>query len=254
MVYKLNLERFSGPIEKLLELIEEKKLEITDLSLAQVTADFLAYLTTVEKSAPGILADFLVVASRLLLIKSKALLPNLVLDQEEEQGIKDLEERLKIYQEFKAAKEHFKNLWHDQPLIFSREFLASSGIPRLSDGQACLPCPIGRQAEDRIFYPPKKIKPEDLKNSIVHLLNELQKLIYETRDFKLETVNLEERMQEFLEKLKSIQTINFGKLTSFQSKAEIITYFLVILHLIKDYLINVKQDEHFSEITIERIN
>ena len=126
MAYELKLEQFSGPIEKLLELIEEKKLEITQLSLAQVTADFLVYLATIEELAPGILADFLVVASRLLLIKSKALLPNLILDQEEEQEIRDLEERLKIYREFKAARNYLKNLWQEQPLVFSRELLASS--------------------------------------------------------------------------------------------------------------------------------
>jgi len=245
MVYELKLEQFSGPIEKLLELIEEKKLEVTQLSLAQVTADFLNYLTTIESLTPGILADFLVVASRLLLIKSKALLPNLVLDEEEEQEIKDLEERLKLYQEFKAAREYLKSAWREQPVVFSREFLASSVIPCLSDRQACLPA-------GRTFYPPKKIKPEDLGTAIDKLLKELQKFIYETKDFKLEVINLEEKMQEFLKRLKITKTVSFGKLTSSQPKAEIITYFLVILHLIKDHLINVNQDERFSEIVIEK--
>ncbi|MDP3052374.1 MAG: segregation/condensation protein A [bacterium] len=239
MAYELKLEHFSGPIEKLLELIEEKKLEITQLSLAQVTADFLIYLTTVEKMAPGILADFLVVASRLLLIKSKALLPNLVLDQEEEQEIRDLEERLKIYQEFKIARDHIKNLWQDQPVIFSREFLASSGI-------TCLPA-------GRSFYPPRKIKPENLETALNRLLQELQKFIYETKDFKLEVINLEEKMREFLKRLEIAQTFNFGKLINSQPKAEIITCFLMILHLIKDHLISVQQEKHFSEITIEKI-
>jgi segregation and condensation protein A len=231
MTYELKLEQFSGPIEKLLELIEEKKLEITELSLAQVTADFLNYLTTIESLAPGILADFLVVASRLLLIKSKALLPNLVLDEEEAQEIKDLEERLKLYQEFKAAREYLKTIWREQPVIFSREFLASTEFG---------------------FYPPKKIKPADLGVVIEKLLKELQKFIYETKDFKLEVINLEEKMQEFLKRLKTAKTVSFGKLTGSQPKAEIITYFLVILHLIKDHLINVNQDERFSEIVIEK--
>lgn len=238
MAYELKLEQFSGPIEKLLELIEEKKLEITQLNLAQVTADFLTYLTTIEKRAPNILADFLVVASRLLLVKSKALLPNLVLEQEEEEGIRDLEERLKIYQEFKAARNHLKNLWQERPLVFSREFLASrfSYLP-----------------ENKSFYPPKNLKPSDLKNVIDRLLSELQKFVYETKDFKLEIINLEEKMREFLERLKTAQTVNFGKMTDSQSRAEIITCFLVILHLIKDHLIDVQQDTHFSEITIEKI-
>jgi len=234
MAYELKLEQFSGPVEKLLELIEEKKLEITHLSLAQVTADFLTYLTTIEKQAPGILADFLVVASRLLLIKSKALLPNLVLDKEEEEEIKNLEDRLKFYQEFKAARNNLKNLWHEEPLVFTREFLASSQMS---------------------FYPPKKINPADLEAALDRLLKELQKFIYETKDFKIEAINLEEKMREFLRKLEtSTKTFNFKKLVHSQPKAEIITCFLVILHLIKDHLINVKQDNRFSEILIKKID
>lgn len=246
MVYELKSEQFSGPIEKLLELIEEKKLEITQLNLANVTADFLTYLATIEKQAPSILADFLVVASRLLLVKSKALLPNLVLEQEEEEGIRDLEERLRIYQEFKAAKNHLKNLWQERPLVFSREFLASSLFSGLINKQT------GQRAGGP-FYPPKNLKPTDLKTSIERLLVELQKFVYETKDFKLEIINLEEKMREFLERLETAQTINFGKITDSQSRAEIITCFLVILHLIKDHSIDVRQDEHFSEITIEKI-
>lgn len=232
MAYELKLEQFSGPIEKLLELIEEKKLEITQLNLAQVTADFLAYLPTVEKVAPGILADFLVVASRLLLIKSKALLPELVLAEEEELEIKDLERRLKIYQEFKAARNYLKNLWREQPLVFSREFLAGS---------------------EKAFYPPKNLKPADLKTALDGVLKELQKFIYETKEFKLEVINLAEKMREFLERFKTAPNLSFNKVTASQSRKEIITYFLVILHLIKDHLIKVQQDKHFSEITIEKI-
>ena len=230
--YELKLEQFSGPIEKLLELIEEKKLEITQLSLARVTADFLAYLATVEKVAPGILADFLVVASQLLLIKSKALLPNLVLEQEEEQEIKSLEERLKIYQEIKTAKNYLKNFWRERPLIFSREFLASSGFS---------------------FYPPKNLKPDDLKTALGCLLKELRKFIYETRELKLEVINLAEKMEEFLKRFKAAKKINFSKVIDSRSKTEIITYFLVVLHLIKDRLIWAQQNERFSEITVERL-
>lgn len=232
MAYELKLEQFSGPIEKLLELIEEKKLEITQLSLAQVTADFLVYLPTVEKLAPGILADFLVVASRLLLIKSKALLPDLVLEEEEEQEIKDLERRLKIYQEFKAARIYLKNLWRERPLIFSREFLAASEFS---------------------FFPPKSLKVEDLKNALEGIIKELQKFIYETKEIKLEVINLAEKMREFLKRFKTAQKISFNKVTASQSKNEIITYFLIILHLIKDHLIKVQQDKQFSEITIEKL-
>ena len=77
MTFELKHEKFSGPIEALLDLIERKKLEVTEFSLAEVTADFLDYLQKLgaRESAtvsPRIIADFVVIASKLLLIKSKA--------------------------------------------------------------------------------------------------------------------------------------------------------------------------------------
>src|SRR5262245_24863161 len=105
-MYEVRLEQYSGPLDKLLELIEEKKLEPTQVSLAAVTADFISYVEKLEQEKdvdPGVLADFVVVAARLLVIKSKVLLPGLELTEEEKVDIADLENRLKIYQEFKLA-------------------------------------------------------------------------------------------------------------------------------------------------------
>ena len=77
MNYQVKLQQFAGPLDKLLQLIEERNLDITQVNLAEVTADFLSYVKNLEqKTAPGIVADFLVVAAKLVLIKSKILLPN----------------------------------------------------------------------------------------------------------------------------------------------------------------------------------
>ena len=108
----MSLEKFSGPLDILLSLIEEKKMAINEISLSQVTDQFLDYLKNLENNTERetfesmeyqrILADFLVIASRLILIKSRSLLPNLVLSEEEESDIKELEERLRIYQQIKT--------------------------------------------------------------------------------------------------------------------------------------------------------
>src|SRR3989344_8157637 len=101
-MFEVKSEAFNGPMAKLLELIEEKQLEITRVNLATVTADFIKYIESLgEAVMPDILSDFIVVASRLLLIKSKVLLPNLELTQDEEGDILDLEHRLRIYREYK---------------------------------------------------------------------------------------------------------------------------------------------------------
>ena len=70
MNYEVKLDHFSGPLEKLLELIEEKHLEVTVVNLSKVTGDFLDYLKNLDESSkhPSVLADFIVIASKLLLI------------------------------------------------------------------------------------------------------------------------------------------------------------------------------------------
>src|SRR4051812_15045342 len=102
-MYELKIGEFSGPLEKLLELIEAQKMDVSEVSMAKVTDDFLKYLETLKDPDSAIavfpadlrvLADFISIASRLIFLKSKYLLPGLALSDEEEADIKDLEERL----------------------------------------------------------------------------------------------------------------------------------------------------------------
>src|SRR3989338_2091690 len=127
MNYEVQLDKFSGPLEKLLELIEARELEITLVNLATVTGDFLSYLKSLDEQTkhPSVLADFVVIASRLLLIKSKAILPSLELTEEEETDIKDLEQRLRIYKEFKIASELMKKTWEKRQPIYGRELFSN---------------------------------------------------------------------------------------------------------------------------------
>ena len=241
--YELKIEKFAGPIEKLLELIEAKHLDITELSLAEVTADFLNYfkmLTNADKmetngeklsASSGILADFVVVASRLLLIKSKALLPVLEISEEEEKEIKDLEERLKLYKEFKAARESIKKLWNEKPLVFSREFLAF---------------------QQPFFYPPKDLDVSRLNSAISGLLNDLNQFILETKNIKISIISLEEKMNEMLERVKT-SVLKFKDLVRDKSRSEIVALFLAVLHLLKNELVKVEQEDHFAEISISKL-
>src|SRR3989344_2344019 len=147
MNYEVKLDKFSGPLEKLLELIEARELEITLINLGKVTGDFLDYLKSLseESKHPSVLADFVVVASRLLLIKSKAILPSLELTEEEETDIKDLESRLKIYKEFKSAAIAMNALWDKNRHSYGRELF--SNLPR-------------------VFYPSKNLTIQALKDNL----------------------------------------------------------------------------------------
>jgi segregation and condensation protein A len=235
--YELKLEQFSGPIEKLLGLIEERKMEITDLNLAEVTADFLNYVNGLKNGGEEaktidsrILADFIVIASQLLLIKSKALLPNLELTGEEENEIKDLENRLQFYKQFKPAMGYLKKLWENGGVSVSRPLF--SGLPA-------------------VFYPAKNIKIEELQKLIREIFESFQQLAEKSQTVKSSLITLEEKIEEIMKRLGP--DLNFGELTREKPRAEIVVLFLALLHLLAKQLIKVEQKSKFSDIMIEKM-
>ncbi len=230
MPYELSLESYQGPIGKLLELIEEKKMEITLVNLAEVTGSFFEYLKKLEAEHKdhSLVADFLVVASKLLLIKSKVLLPTLPLTEEEESDIKNLEARLRLYQELKKAQVHIKSNWHPVPVLMTREFL---------------------MARAPAFYPPSKIEPKDIKAGLQNLLGEIEKFLKPVVRIKSEIINLKAKIEEIFARLTE-KPMGFGKLKNGKARSEIVVLFLAILHMIRDQLISVDQPGQFGEITI----
>src|SRR3989344_1126361 len=106
--YHIKTEAFQGPLDLLLQLIEKRKLHINDISLAHITDDYLAHIAGLETFPLKEAAHFILVASTLVLIKSRSLLPSLSLTDEEEGDIKDLERRLKEYKRIKELSLHIE--------------------------------------------------------------------------------------------------------------------------------------------------
>lgn len=229
-MYQLNLEQFSGPIEKLLELIEAKKMEITELNLAEVTADFLDYLKKIESAQPRILADFVVVAAALILIKSKSLLPNLPLNSEEEVDIKNLEDRLRRYAEFKPAIIILKKIYESKNFSVSR------------------PLFLNRQP---IFYPAKNISIDSIRDSLNNVFKIFKQYNIETQTIESSLIKLEEKIEEIAKKVES-GIGQFSEIIKSKSRAEIIVLFLALLHLLREQLVKVEQKDGFSDIIITK--
>jgi len=104
--FLVKTEIFEGPLDLLLSLIQKRKLLINEISLARITDDYIQFIQNSDRGNLKSNADFILVASTLLLIKSKSLLPTLDLTLEEETDIEELETRLKVYQKIKET-EHF---------------------------------------------------------------------------------------------------------------------------------------------------
>ena len=242
-VYKLKIFDFEGPIEKLVELIEDKKLEINELSLAQITADFLNYLESLtskiqseenKKEYLQILSSFVVMASRLIFIKSKSLLNfNLEKDEEEEKEIKDLEIRLRWFQEFRPALKIIKNLWLKN-IIFSRSYLEKKFLV------------------SHIFAPGNLKDVSFAPEYLNKIFGEFEKLLKEEKTLAKNIISLEEKIKSLLTHFKLVQETNFSKISENASRGELIVTFLAILHLAREGLISLEQNGYFSDIIIKK--
>src|SRR3989344_9240027 len=135
-MFEIKQEKFEGPLELLLELIEKEKLSINEISLAKVTDDYLSHIKSLGKIDPIKLGEFLVVASQLMLVKSRSLLPDLAESEEEQGSIAELESRLLEYQRIRNLARELKKLEEAGRLIQSREAYLNL---------------------DRVFYPPPKL-------------------------------------------------------------------------------------------------
>lgn len=232
-------------MDKLLELIEERKLDINELSLAAVTDDFLKHLNTLRremlaggKNRPPeedmrLLADFIVVASRLILAKSKSLLPELSLTSEEEKDIKDLEARLAMYQKLKGAMRHVHAEWRSERFSVSRPYF------------------MHLQSGASVFYPGGGLNQALVLTAISSVYESLQKFVLETKTIGETIISLEETMQGIIRRMEAATETTLQNLAG-GSKSELVAAFLAVLHLAREQLVFLEQQSAFSDIIVRK--
>lgn len=233
MAYHFRLEKFEGPLDLLLTLIEKEKLDITQVSLAQVADQFLAYIRDEQSISLANLSAFLSVAARLLLIKSRALLPVLDFSDEEEEVMEDLEYRLKAYKLFRQASEKLGALFMTSQGAFSRESF------------------LGMRT---VFYPPKDLDREGLRDHFIDVLGDIP--VFEILPEKeiASVITLEEKILLLQQSLSRRAETSFAELVgSAEDKVEVIVSFLAMLELIKQRFIHVEQTGFWSEIRVKRL-
>lgn len=119
--YRVTIGAFEGPLDLLLSLIEKRKMHISDVSLGQVTDDYLAYIRDLERFSVPEMADFIVTASTLMLIKARALLPKFELSEDESGSMEELGARLNLLQIFRRAADTYLAPIFGTCRIFERE-------------------------------------------------------------------------------------------------------------------------------------
>lgn len=230
MSYQIKLEQFQGPLDILLQLIEQQELDITNISLSEITESFLHYLDDVEQLFPEELADFLVIATRLIYIKSRLLLPYLTPDDDE--PVTALAEHLKMYKEFRDAATVLTQQIQQQQFSMER------------------PVAIAR-LETVEFSPPRAITSTDLCDLYGGVIDRLEVIIKIPQAAIRKAITLKEKITALYSVLKHQKQVQFSRLVAEQpDRLNVVLTFLAILELIKQNNISVEQTDHFSDILI----
>jgi len=215
-------------------LVEQRKLFINEISLAQVTEDYLQYVNSLGNLSPAEITSFLVVAATLILIKSKSLLPNLNLTDEEEGDIKDLEDRLKLYELYARFGGNIKSNF-GKKIIF----------------------PAGERKNDfLVFLPDEQITKESMMAFAQDALGRMPKKVFLPEVEVKKVVSIEEMIDKLTDRIQNCLKMNFrdfaGQAVTKEERIVVIVGFLAMLELIRNGILNAMQENNFEDIIIEK--
>ncbi len=231
--FSIHLPVYEGPLDVLLRLIEERRLEITEVSLAMVADQFIAYMAGMPRRDPRAIAHFLSVAARLILIKSRALLPQVVVAPEAQEETDDLVNQLRAYQLYKHAARMLK----------AREQRQLRAYP-------VQPPPIRRPQPKKL--PLDNVTLEALASAMQRVVNRwLPPPVADEVIARLPfTVN--DCMERIQSAVSARRRVTFTDvLEGVHTRVEIVVTLLALLELLKRYVVRCYQETLFGEIIIE---
>ena len=228
--YEIETELYSGPLDLLLDLIQKSELDITKIALAQVTDQFLIYVRENENAGPDYISEFMVIASKLVQIKSEAMLPRPPLREPDEEDLGEaLARQLRIYREIKNT-----TTWLSSRI--EQNLRSHLHVPKSY--------PVNVQLD---------LTGIDLTDLIVALerLATQESPISEGSSIRIPKLTLRRKVQEIVGILKSIGTASFSGLVGENpDRIQIIVVFLAILELVKQNLIETDQADLFGDINL----
>ncbi|SER14515.1 condensin subunit ScpA [Gracilibacillus ureilyticus] len=233
--YEVKLDQFEGPLDLLLHLINKYEIDIYDIPVAKITAQYMTYIHTMQQLELNVASEYLVMAATLLEMKSKVLLPNPSIELEEdyeEDPREELMRRLIEYRKYKEAAEQLKEREMEQSHVLTRP-----------------PLHIERKETHHI--------PEGAAD-VLDMIQAMSKIM-ERRKWNqpIETtvqrreIPIKERMTEIVNFLSDKKTgVSFNQLLPNHSKSYLVATFIAILELMKINEIYCIQEEHFEDLVI----
>lgn len=237
MKYSIHLNVYDGPLELLCDMISKQKIDIKDISIIEITKQYLAYINMLESMDLEVTSDFITMATKLLEIKSKYLLfLQRDIDEEEDPRI-ELMEQIKEYKKYKKASESLKEKvdYLNQPYYRVKEEVIVDENVNLDEIsidsiKAILP----------YIFKVKAVQEENQKDE------KLDKIV------RGKIISVEEKIKHIENILKEKDEIEFNEMLETYKKDDIIATFLSLLELIKSRKIVVVQEHFFDDIIIKK--
>lgn len=228
--YKVKLENFEGPLDLLLHLIKEAKMEITSVKLSEITEQYLGYMMQIDSVDMEKASDFITIAATLIEIKSKSLLPKEIEETPEEDSEQKLLRQIKEYALFKEASEKLHNI-EDVNKMYKQ--------------------PDKNADKARVVL--KDFVLDKLLDAFVGILAKIDKkeTIDEPKKIVKDRFTVAEKIVQIRQTMTTNNTIRFSELfAEDNTKSEVINIFLALLELLKMQVVKVCQKDTFEEIEI----
>jgi segregation and condensation protein A len=229
-VFTVKTQSFEGPLDLLLTLIEKRKLFINEISLAKIADDYVAHIRSVGDFPMAESAHFILVASTLLLIKSRSLLPALKLTDEEERDIRDLEDRLKLYARIRELSGHIKDRFGQEPLFAPKD-----------------------RKRAPLFSPDESMTLPNLLAALKGALASIPKAEQLPKAMLKKVVSIEEMIGDLTRRIQGAMRMSFKEFSkgSKGERVNVIVSFLAMLELVKEGIIDAVQHGRFDDIVME---
>lgn len=233
--YKVVTPLYEGPLDLLLQLIEQAELDITKLALAQVTDQYLAHMKSLAEQSPEEVSAFLVIAAKLLQVKSEALLPRPPIREEgEEDPGESLARQLLAYKRYKEIAEILEKRTEEG----LRTYLRLAPPPKIQE-----------KADFGDF------SISDLHNLAIEVFSQIDDRTPLGKVVTAPRVTIREKITYIVQELRQKSNTTFGHLLgNKRSRLDVVVTFLAMLELVKRHFVNATQDSVFSEINIETAN
>ena len=236
MNYDFKINQFEGPLDLLLHLIKINEMDIMDIQIEEITKQYVEYIRLQEKLNIEVASEYLVMASELIEIKSKMLLPNERIDEDEEEidPREELIQSLLEYEAYKKLSHLLEEKGENRSLIYTK-----------------LPENINNFAEDIDISNEGEI--DDLINAFKLFLDRKSKSKPLKTRVTVKEISVSSRCLEIRSILKKSNKVSFFDLFSVDSKEYVVATFLAILEMCKNKELIIKQDNNFSDIIVESV-